>query len=103
MASKATFNSMKKTPKFSSRKQVRCEITGRLCDAIAAGNTQIDIPHAEPETTTRIEYSQQHREARAVPPHDGAARVSGGLGASQGLHFGEDRARSLHRREHGAA
>jgi small subunit ribosomal protein S14 len=29
MASKATFNAMKQTPKFSSRKQVRCEITGR--------------------------------------------------------------------------
>ena len=29
MASKRTFQKMKKTPKFSSRKQVRCEITGR--------------------------------------------------------------------------
>ena len=29
MASKSTFETMKKTPKFSSRKQVRCEITGR--------------------------------------------------------------------------
>jgi small subunit ribosomal protein S14 len=29
MASKARFNTMKKTPKFSSRQQVRCEITGR--------------------------------------------------------------------------
>jgi small subunit ribosomal protein S14 len=29
MASKSTFESMKRTPKFSTRKQVRCEITGR--------------------------------------------------------------------------
>ncbi|MSR40743.1 MAG: type Z 30S ribosomal protein S14 [Phycisphaerales bacterium] len=29
MASKRTFNRMKRTPKFSSRKEVRCELTGR--------------------------------------------------------------------------
>lgn len=29
MASKGTFEQMKRTPKFSSRKQIRCEITGR--------------------------------------------------------------------------
>ena len=29
MASKRTFARMKKEPKFSTRKQVRCEITGR--------------------------------------------------------------------------
>ncbi len=29
MASKRTFIRMKRTPKFSTRKEVRCEITGR--------------------------------------------------------------------------
>ncbi len=29
MASKRTFNRMKRTPKFSTRKEVRCELTGR--------------------------------------------------------------------------
>ena len=29
MASKRTFAKMKRTPKFSTRQQVRCEITGR--------------------------------------------------------------------------
>jgi len=29
MASKRTFNRMKRKPKFSSRQEVRCEITGR--------------------------------------------------------------------------
>ena len=79
------------------------EVARRFADAVAAGDAEIDVAHAEAEAAAGVEHGEQHGEAGAIPADDGAARVAGGFRAGEGLHFGEDGARAFHRGEDGAA
>ena len=63
-------------PRRSARNQRRRdrEVGGRLVDAQAAGDVEIDVVLAEPHAAMRFEHGQHHGQARGVPADDGAAR-----------------------------
>src|SRR5262249_48808927 len=72
-----------------------CKITRRLLDAHAAGNVEVDIVAAEPNTAMRLEDREDHRQAVWVPAHDRTARSAERCPGNQRLNFHQQRASTL--------
>src|SRR6266851_4493850 len=79
------------------------EVGGRLADAQAAGDVEIDVVGADGEAAARVEHGHDHGEPVAVPADDGTARRPGRRGGDQGLDLDQYRPGSLHPGEDGGA
>src|SRR5690606_24454307 len=49
------------------------QVGGRLADAVAAGDVEINVVLSEPDAAMRLQYSQNHGKPCPVPADDGTA------------------------------